>query len=136
MPVSSAGEGEYWRSGAGRSHHGGDEPIAPTGHGRDVAVALLAVAQRASQGGDLHLEIAFLDEDVGPDPGHQLALADQVAGPLDQRHQNVERPAAETKRPVPLQEETLVWENVEGAERHRWRGQGDAPLTGRGLARK
>src|SRR6266849_2267190 len=136
MPVSNTREREYWRRGAGRSHHRGDEPVAPTGHGSDVAVALLAVAQRASHCGDLHLQIALLDQGVGPNPGQQFALADQVAGPLDQCHQNVERPAAETKRPVSLQEETLVWENVEGAERHRWYGQGYAPVSGRGFARK
>lgn len=55
----------------------------------------------------MDLEIAFLDKSVGPKPGHQLALADQLAGALNQREQDVQRAAAETKGFAGLQQEPL-----------------------------
>ena len=58
-----------------RSRHRGDELVAPTCHGRDVAAAVPAVAQRVSQGGDLDFEIAFFNEVLGRTAGHQFAFA-------------------------------------------------------------
>ena len=61
-----------------------DEAVAPAGNGRDVAVAPLAIAERSAQRRHMDPKIAFLDEGVGPDPGDQVFLADQLTGALHQ----------------------------------------------------
>ena len=53
----------------------------------------------------MNLEIVFLDHGVGPNACHQLAFSDKFPGPLDQRDQDVQRPAAEAYRHVALQQQ-------------------------------
>src|SRR5262245_52517725 len=43
-----------------------DEAISTPGYGDDIACAVPAVVERFSQQGDLGPEIAFFDDDVGP----------------------------------------------------------------------
>src|SRR6266581_2476686 len=80
----------------------GDEIVAPSRNGGDVATAALAIAQDAAQGADLDLQICFFDERLRPGSGYQLFLADNLAGAFDQSSQNFEGPAAEPHRCLTL----------------------------------
>ena len=110
----------------------GDKAIAAPGDRRQVAIAAAAVAQRPPQPGDLDLEVAVLDEGVRPDPRHELALADQLAGALDQGDQDLQGAAAQTHRPAGLQQQPSRREQVKRAERDRARGLGGRPVGRRG----
>ena len=110
----------------------GDKAIAAPGNRRQVAIAAAAVAQRPPQPGDLDLEIAVLDEGVRPDPRHELALADQLAGALDQRDQDLQGAAAQTHRPAGLQQQPSRREQMKRAERDRAPGLGSRPVGRRG----
>src|ERR1700730_17093987 len=46
----------------------------------------------------------LLDDRVGPGAGNEFFLADRLAGALDERHQDLQRAAAETQR-LPLVEQ-------------------------------
>ncbi len=71
------------------------EAVAPPGQGRDVASAVLSIAQRPAQAGDLKAQAAFFHGDVGPDPSQQVFLADGLVGTGHQGKQDVERPRAQ-----------------------------------------
>ena len=62
------------------SHDRGDEAIASPGESGDVAGAVLPIAERLAQAGHVEPQAAFLDDDVGPDPGHEIVLADDLVG--------------------------------------------------------
>ena len=57
----------------------------------------------------------------GPDPANQCILADDLTGTFNERDQDVERAAAKTKRPVPLEKKPLLRE-------HAIRPEGDCVL--------
>jgi hypothetical protein len=61
------------------------ERVAAPWNGRDRART-----QQLAQRPDLHLQVAFLDDALGPDEFEQLVLRHQLAGALDQRQQQVE----------------------------------------------
>jgi hypothetical protein len=84
-----------------------DEAVTAAGNIGDVAGAGLAVAQRLAERADVHLEIGLLDERARPDAREEILLADNLVGALDQRDQDVERPAAEPKGRVALQQHAL-----------------------------
>ncbi len=65
---------------------GRDEAIAAS---RDIDQISVAAAQGPAQDADLEFEIALLDKGAGPGAGHQLVLADHLAGPLDQGDQDI-----------------------------------------------
>ena len=71
-----------------------------SGERRDVAGATLAVPQRLAQGGDLNAQAALLDGDVGPDDGHQFALADGLVRAGNEGYQ-VSRARAPTTMGAP-----------------------------------
>jgi len=50
----------------------------------------LTVAKYLPQIRDVNAQIGFLDIEAGPDPIRDLALWDDLAGPLDEHHQYVE----------------------------------------------
>ena len=87
--------------------HGRDELVAASGNVDDVAGTVAAVAESLPQHRKMDAEVAFLDEGVGPDLPDQLVLDDQFAPRLDQRDQEIERPAAKPDRPVILKEQLL-----------------------------
>ena len=112
---------------AARSGH---ESVAAA---RDVAhQPVLAVAERAAHVGDGLRERTLADDDVGPHRGHQLVLADHLAGAAPEHKQQFERLPAQGHRLV-VGTEKLAGGKVEraGAERQtarvcvllRWRGQ-------------
>ena len=55
----------------------------------------------------MHAQTAFLDGRVRPHPGNQRVLADDLARPVDERHENVERPRPKRNHFVRLFESAL-----------------------------
>ncbi len=99
--------------------YGGDEIVATSRNGDDVAIAILAVAEGTAQSADLNLQIRFFDEGLRPSPGYQLLLADDLAGPLDHSSQNVKGAAAEPHGLVAIKQESLPCKQPERAKRDR-----------------
>ena len=83
------------------------ETIAPPWNIGDVPIAGMTVAERLAKRRDVDLEIALLDECVGPDTSYQLFLSDQLARALQKGDQNVSRAAAETDMLLALQQQLL-----------------------------
>ena len=80
------------------AHHRCHEAIAAARHGADVLIAGAFVAEQFAQGGDVDAQVGLFDEGVRPDPLEQVFLADQVFSAVDQRNQQIQRPAAEPQR--------------------------------------
>src|SRR5438067_6222405 len=80
---------------ADRASDGRDKTTAASADSGDVPVAGLAVRQGAAQRGNMELQIAFDDGDMGPDPRDQLRLADHLAGMFDESDQEIESATAE-----------------------------------------
>ncbi len=115
--VAGRGEGGRRRRRAvGERHDGSDEAVAAAGDVDEVAVAAMAIAEHAAQRGDLDLQIAFLDDDVRPDALHQLVLGHELAMPLDQGDQDLERTAAEPERGVAFEQQSLLREEAKAPE--------------------
>jgi hypothetical protein len=79
------------------------------------------IARAAASSSDW--KVAFLgllvNERVGPDPRHQLVLADHFAGALDEGNQDIESAASDANGLVALEQEPLSREQPEGAKRDR-----------------
>ena len=97
----------------------GDEIVAPSRNGDDVAIAALAVAEGAAQGAHLNLQVRFFDERLRPGSGDQFLLADHLAGAFDQGGQDVKGAAAEPHRLVALEQEPLRCKEPVRAKRDR-----------------
>ncbi len=93
-----------------------DKAVATTGNIDQIPIAAMAVAQRPPQGGDMDRKIALHDGRARPDAGHQLLLADQLAGALDQGYQDIESTTAEANRLVAVQQEPLRRKQAKGSE--------------------
>src|SRR6185295_937870 len=94
----------------------GDEIVAASWNGDDVAMAALTVAEGTAQSADLNLQIRVLDERFRPGSGDQFLLADHLAGAFDQSGQDVEGAAAEPHRLVALKQEPLRCNEAERAK--------------------
>ena len=79
-----------------------DEAIAPPGNGRDVTRAIFAIAQRLAEARHVKPQAAFFHDDVGPNPRHQILLADDFIRPGYQDDQNIESTRSPTPRGRPL----------------------------------
>ncbi len=64
----------------------------------------------------MHAQGALLDNGVGPDGGDQIILADDLAAPRDQGHQDVERAAADAHGDAVAQQQALARNKLEGPE--------------------
>src|SRR5215813_11490004 len=71
-----------------------DETVASPGNVNDEPISTVSVAQRATQGGNMDCEVGRLDEHVRPDARHQLLLADQCTGVIEQDDQDLQRTAS------------------------------------------
>jgi hypothetical protein len=91
-----------------------DKAIAASGDGRDHVAA-----DHLSQRADLRGEVVLLHHEARPDEVHQRVLADQLAGPLGQRQQQVERAATERSRRAVHEQAALVGLQFETAEAQR-----------------
>ncbi len=58
--------------------------------GFDVLTVAVPVPQRAPHGGDVHGQIGFFHDDVGPDALHQGVFGHEMSALLDQHHEQVE----------------------------------------------
>lgn len=79
----------------------------------------------------MDFQVAAVDERIWPHTCHQLILADKLTRAFDQRDQQIEGAAAETKRFVGFQQEPLRRKETEVAERYGMPG-GGAILVRRG----
>jgi hypothetical protein len=70
-------------------------------------MAALAIAKRTPQGADLHLEVRFLDEGLGPGARYEFVLADHLACSLDEDGQDVEGAATEPYWLVAVEQKPL-----------------------------
>ena len=62
-------------------------------------------------------QAAFLDGDVGPNPRHQVLLADDFIRRGNEGDQNVERSRTQIDRDAVLGEKPLARHQIEGAKR-------------------
>src|SRR5262245_40094022 len=79
--------------------------IAAPCDGRDVSLAGPTITQAAAQRADLNFEVALFDDGVRPYLGYQFGLTDELAVPVDQSDQEIERPTADTDRQVTVQKQ-------------------------------
>jgi hypothetical protein len=85
----------------------GDEAVASPGDIDDEPIAVSSVAQHATQRGNMDREIRWLDKYVGPNPRHQLLLADQLTWAFEQHHQDLQSPASDGHWLVAFQQKKL-----------------------------
>jgi len=65
--------------------------VATATNGLDPAPFRPPLVENPAKCGDLHVEIAVLDRGSGPDRGNDLGPRDELARPLDQHAEDVER---------------------------------------------
>ena len=73
-------------------------------------------AEHLPQHRDLNLEVVLLDHAVGPDPTHELVLAEDRPAPVDQGQEGVERASAELDGSTIDEELAAVRNDPEAAE--------------------
>ena len=64
-------------------------------------------------------ECVFVNESAGPDQRYQLVFADKFPWALNQRYQNLKRPAAEPNRRLAFQQQPLRRQQTKGTKRSR-----------------
>ena len=84
----------------------------------DEALFIRSFIERLSQVRDVDLDIAVLDDDTGPDFGHQFGLGDDFAPGLCQDAKNVERPASQLDRRAVTPQFALPKVELKLAESH------------------
>ena len=77
---------------------GSDEAVADARHGHDPVLPVVGLAERLAQRGDLHGQVALLDDGVGPGAGEEVGLAHGPAGRLGEGREHRERALAERRR--------------------------------------
>ena len=70
--------------------HSRNEAVASAGDVRDIALAFLIVPEDTTKVSDVDSQVALLNCYVGPNSGHELALADDFASASDQNTENIE----------------------------------------------
>jgi hypothetical protein len=93
-----------------RNEDWGDEAVASSGNIDDKPIAVSSVAQRAAQRGNMDREIRRLDKYIGPNPSHQLLLADQLTGAFEQHRQDLQSPASDRHWLIAFQQKKLCRE--------------------------
>jgi hypothetical protein len=88
----------WWIGLFARPGNGGHKAVATSRFRRDVSSAVLSVAERLAQAGDVKPQAAFFDCDARPDLSHQVVLADDLIGARQKRQQDVKGPPAEFHR--------------------------------------
>src|SRR3989442_13423759 len=76
-------------------------------------------AKYLSERGDLGVKVVLLDDPVGPDPAHQIILAEDSAASVDEGHERVERPSAELDRPAIGEQLAAMTDHLKSAEFNR-----------------
>ena len=96
----------------------GPRSSSPARQGGYVSCAVLSIAQRLAQAGDVKPQTAFFDGDVGPDPSQQIRFADDLVRAGHQRNQNVERSAANSDRHTLFCEKSFACDQAERTKRY------------------
>jgi hypothetical protein len=107
------------RGGSDRVLDQRDEPIASAGNSRDVLGILLRVAQRAPKKTDVDLQVARVDERVGPDRRDQLVLADQFTAAPRQDGEDIQCARANPDGNVVAQQQLSRRDQSEAPEGQR-----------------
>jgi hypothetical protein len=72
-------------------------------------------------------EVGRLDKDIGPNPSHQVLLADQLTSAFEQSNQDLQSATPERYWLISLQEKKLRWKQAERSECNTgWGGAGRA----------
>src|SRR6202035_1970727 len=90
-----------------------DKAIAASGNCGDVARTVLAIAQRLAEARHVKSKAAFLHDDVGPDPRHQILLVDDFVRPGNQGNQDVEGRRPKLQGSIPFREELSARNEME-----------------------
>jgi hypothetical protein len=90
-----------------------DKAIAAPEYRGDISVAGLAIRQGTSQRANTDLEIAFIDESLGPDLRNQLRLGHDLARAFHKSHQEVEGATGDTDGLVIFQQKSSCPEQPE-----------------------
>jgi hypothetical protein len=94
-----------------------DEAVATSCESRDVARAILAIAQRLAEARHMKPQAAFFDGDIGPSPRHQVLLADDFIRLGNESDQNVERARTQLHGDALFREEPLARDQIEWTKR-------------------
>ena len=113
--IGGGGRSIFTRSCSPRDRR--DEAIAPSRKSRDVSRAILSIAQRLAQARHVKPQAAFFNGDVGPDPRHQILLADDFIRRGCQSNQNVQRARAQFDGDALLCEEPFARDQIEWTKR-------------------
>ncbi|MNO99515.1 hypothetical protein D3C76_912860 [compost metagenome] len=95
-----------------------DKAVAALGHGDDVALTGLAVAEGFAQGCHVHPQVDLFHHAIGPDLSHQLLLADDLPGVFEQDQQDVHGASAKAQGAVGFHRQTSSRVDPVGAEMH------------------
>jgi len=93
------------------------ELISASDDRRDKGRLGMGIVQRPAQAADMDLQVAVIDEDVGPSERYQSVFADLLSRPQHQQVENVQRPATQLHGPVLPQENPLARNKPERSER-------------------
>jgi hypothetical protein len=103
----------------------GDEAVATSGDVDDEPMPVPAVTQRATQRRHMDREVGRLDKDIGPDPSHQVLLADQLTAAFKQGDQDLQRATSEAHGLVAFQQKKLRRKQAKRSEGNiGWGGAG------------
>src|SRR5215510_1465864 len=94
----------------------GDEAVAASGDVDDEPMPVPAVTQRATQRRHMDREVGRLDKDIGPNPSHQILLADQLTAAFEQSDQDLQRTASKRHGLVAFQKKELCRKQTKGSE--------------------
>jgi hypothetical protein len=108
-----------------------DKAIAAPEYRGDVSVAGLAIREGTAQYGNTDLEIAFIDESLGPDLRNQLGLAHDLARAFHKSDQQIEGATADTDGLVTFQQKSSCLEQPKRAESDLGLGWVSRPTTRR-----
>src|SRR5215470_11886763 len=97
---------------------GGDKAVATSGDVDDEPMSVPAVTQRATQRRHMDREIGRLDKDIGPNPGHQILLADQLTAAFKQGDEDFQGAASDRHGPLTFHKKELRRKQAKGSERN------------------
>ncbi len=93
-----------------------DKSVATACHRRDVPGRAWIIAEGPSQGGDIDLEVALVDDNVWPTTCQQLAFVHELAWSLDQCRQNIQRAVSDPDRHLAFEEQLSLGNQHERSE--------------------
>ncbi|MBB3394933.1 hypothetical protein FHX09_001299 [Rhizobium sp. BK538] len=99
-----------------RARDRGNEAVATAGDRGDVTRSILPVAEGFAQPGHVEAQIALFNDNIRPNPGHQIGFAQEGVGSGYKRDQEVQSPRAKLDWNPFLSEKPPAHIQTEGAE--------------------